>query len=153
MPDSEKEAPDVVVPPVVSAAPAFDVGGEGAGSPPGGQWSAPPGPGQWAAPPPPFAGSPGSGLETLIPTANPPALIGYYFGLFGAFCFILAPVGLILGLKGLKKIKENPNLPGKVHAWVGVIGGAIGSALLIPTVILIVYGVIQANAAPAPLGP
>lgn len=81
---------------------------------------------QWSAPPPeqPYAPS-SSGFESLIPTKNMPALIGYYCGVFSVVCGILAPVALVLGILGLNQIKKDPRLPGKAHAWVGIIVGGI----------------------------
>jgi len=42
-------------------------------------------------------------------------------------CFtpVLGPIALILGIFGLRAIRRKPGLPGKAHAWVGVVLGAI----------------------------
>ena len=65
---------------------------------------------------------------SLIPTKNPPALMAYYIGIFSllpCFSIILGPVAAILGIIGLKKVKENPELSGTVHAWIGVVLGSL----------------------------
>jgi hypothetical protein len=32
---------------------------------------------------------------------------------------------LVMGIKGLKNVKENPVVRGTAHAWIAVIGGAL----------------------------
>ncbi len=85
-------------------------------------------------------------MQTLIPTKNSAALAAYYcavFALIPCATIFLAPTAIFLGVKGLKAINENPGLPGKAHAWVGIIGGA-GLLLL---GLLIVAIAMVANAA------
>ncbi|MEP6669272.1 MAG: GYF domain-containing protein [Chthoniobacter sp.] len=86
-------------------------------------------------PPPPLAPPPipqtGDATGGLIPYKNPHALVGYYLGIFGLMPFIgilLAIPALILGIIGLKKRKQNPVIKGAVHAWIGIIFGAISIA-------------------------
>jgi hypothetical protein len=88
-----------------------------------------------------FAPSPseteGDTTGGVIPYKNPPALIAYYCGVFSiAACiplpFVLLPLpiaALVLGIKGLRKAKAEPQVKGQVHAWIGIIGGAIFTVL------------------------
>lgn len=106
-------------------------------------FSQPPGPTSYA---PPTSDSP---MSKMIPTANPPALIAYYLAIFGlvpGFCLVLSPAAVVLGIVGLKKIQANPELPGKVHAMIGIILGGI------VTVICAVVGVMAINASLASRG-
>jgi len=87
-------------------------------------------------PPPPVSGPPpipekGDATGGLIPYKNPHALVGYYLGIFGLMPFIgilLAIPAFILGIIGLKKRKLHPVIKGAVHAWIGIIFGAISIA-------------------------
>jgi hypothetical protein len=68
-------------------------------------------------------------LGGLIPSKNGPALGAYYLGIFSLLPLLgipLAIAALILGFKGLRKAREHPEVKGKIHAWVGIIGGAFG---------------------------
>jgi hypothetical protein len=83
----------------------------------------------------------------MIPTSNPPALISYYLGLFSIGCGpILAPIAFVCAAKGLKKIKEDPSLPGKGHAYFGI---GCGTASLLFWVALIILGLMAYQANPA----
>lgn len=77
-------------------------------------------------------------VSKLVPTKNKPALIGYYFGLFGllgavpllgVLGIVLAAVAVPSGIKGLRRVRKDPQVRGKVHAWVGIICGAIGGGI------------------------
>jgi len=84
----------------------------------------PPPPGQWYPQPQPAPGA----MDRLIPTRNPNALVAYYLGVFSLLpCigFFLAVPALILGIKGLAYVRRYPEVPGVVHAWVGIVLGAI----------------------------
>jgi hypothetical protein len=88
----------------------------------------------------------------VIPYKNPPALIAYYCGIFSiAACipipFILLPLPIaafVLGLKGLRKAKESPQVRGQVHAWIGIIGGAIFTILGLVMSVVGVFAIIAA---------
>ena len=83
-----------------------------------------------------------SPTRNIIPTENPPALLAYYMAIFGlipGFCLILGPAALVLGIVGLNKIKAQPSLPGKVHAWIGVVLGGLISLACLAFIILIIY--------------
>ncbi|MBT7028536.1 MAG: DUF4339 domain-containing protein [Verrucomicrobia bacterium] len=79
-----------------------------------------------------FAASPASaegegegGVSTVIPYKNVPALIAYYVGVF---CIICPPLlcfpAIILGVIGLRRVKENPEVKGTAHAWIGILSGS-----------------------------
>ena len=73
----------------------------------------------------------------LIPYKNPMALWSYYLGVFSLIPVLGIPLGigaLITGFRGLKFAGLHPEAKGKVHAWIGIVLGAIGAvgyALLI----------------------
>jgi hypothetical protein len=82
------------------------------------------------SPPPirPTAPPPDNAISTLIPYRNAPALIAYYLGVFSLIpCvgFFLGLAAIILGIVGLKRAGKHPEAKGKVHAWVGIILGAL----------------------------
>lgn len=77
---------------------------------------------------------PEGGVQTLIPTSNPAALMAYYcavFGIIPPFGLLLAPMAFVLGLVGRSKVKLDPRLSGTAHAWIGILlGGAVSLAYL-----------------------
>jgi hypothetical protein len=73
-------------------------------------------------------------VSYVIPYKNVPALVAYYLGVFSfSACIpVLGIVGvgmgiaaLILGIRGLKVAAANPQAHGRVHAWIGIIGGTV----------------------------
>jgi hypothetical protein len=74
------------------------------------------------------AGAVDSVVETFIPSRNGPALTSYYLGIFSLLpCFGL-PMGIAaiyFGLQGLSRVRQNPEVRGGAHAWVGLICGAL----------------------------
>jgi hypothetical protein len=83
------------------------------------------------------AGQPLTTMDHVIPTKNPPALISYYMGIFSIMPILGAALGvvaIVFGVNGVRKLKEEPNLPGKTHAYVGMGCGTLG--LLINLVII-----------------
>lgn len=77
------------------------------------------------APPPPAVET---GLAQLIPYRNGLALGAYYCAVFA----LIPVVGLLLGwtafglgLAGLRFLRRNPAAGGKVHAWIGIVLGAL----------------------------
>lgn len=80
-----------------------------------------------APPPLPPAGDTGI-VSTLIPYKNKPALIGYYLGVF-AFIPVLGVLpgipAFVLGIMGLRKASRNPEVRGKGHAIVALVGGVL----------------------------
>ena len=68
----------------------------------------------------------------LMPSRNGPALGAYYLGVFSVIPLVGIPLGIvafILGIKGLRKVREHPEVKGKIHAWVGVIAGGLFALL------------------------
>jgi hypothetical protein len=74
---------------------------------------------------------PDSGISTVVPYKNVPALVGYYCGVFSLVCpcFLLGLFGFIFGMIGLKRAKEHPEAKGKAHAWIGIILGGLAGLL------------------------
>lgn len=110
-------------------------------APPVGQWSQPPPPGQH-----PQGGS--SFVDHLIPTKNVPALISYYLGVFSiipCLAILLGTGAVITGVMGLNNIKKDPRLPGKTHAWVGIIAGGIFLLLNLFGLAVVLLGVMQSK--------
>jgi len=67
-------------------------------------------------------------LGGLIPHRNPYALWAYYLGVFSLIPCLGLPLGivaLVLGIKGLKFARQNPDTQGKVHAWIGIVLGSL----------------------------
>lgn len=76
----------------------------------------------------------GDALSTIIPYKNKASLIAYYSGVFsisacvplaGVIGVVLAIVAVVYGFKGLRYARENPEARGRVHCWIGIIGGFI----------------------------
>lgn len=89
----------------------------------------------------------GDATGGVIPYKNPPALIAYYCGIFSMLACIpiflpLPIVALVLGIKGLRKAKAEPQVRGKVHAWIGIIGGSIFTVVGVAMAILLIVGLI-----------
>lgn len=78
----------------------------------------------------------------LIPYKNGPALAAYYLGVFSVIPVLGLFLGLgalVLGIMGLRMAARQPEVKGKVQAWVGIIvGGFFGLAYLALTVLIIV---------------
>ena len=76
-------------------------------------------------------------LDSIIPVKNPPALIAYYLGLFSLLPLLGLPLGIaavVLGIIGLRKLRQTPQAKGIVHAWVGI--GCGGACTLLWLVVL-----------------
>lgn len=74
----------------------------------------------------------GAGFERLLPTKNPPALWGYYLGVFSLIpCLglVLGPAAAVCGWIGLRSARELPARIGRTHAWVALILGVATSLL------------------------
>jgi hypothetical protein len=79
-------------------------------------------------PPPQSPFEEGDATGGVIPYKNPQALIAYYLGIVALFPCLGFPFGiasLILGIRGLKAYKLNPRVHGVVHAWIGIVLGAL----------------------------
>jgi len=78
----------------------------------------------------------------LIPVRNPAALWAYYLGVFSLLpCFPIGIAAFICGLYGLRRVRENPRVHGRVHAWVGVILGGICGLLWLVGPLVYLLGV------------
>lgn len=81
----------------------------------------------------------------IVPTGNPPALIGYYLGVaslipcLGALTSLPA---LICGIIGAMKAKSNPAVGGMGHAITAIVLGLFGQ--LIWVAIFFVFGLVTA---------
>ena len=110
------------------------------------------GSGEWvpqnacAAPPAPAPASAEGegGVSTVIPYKNVPALIAYYVGVF---CIICPPLlcfpAIILGVIGLRRVKENPEVKGTAHAWIGILSGSFFLLLSIVVGVLVSSGMLS----------
>jgi hypothetical protein len=81
------------------------------------------------------------GVQALIPTSNPAALLAYYAAVFSVipvFGLLLGPVAVALGVVGLSKIKTDPRLSGTAHAWIGVVLGGCVTLAYAALVVLMV---------------
>lgn len=70
-----------------------------------------------------------SAVSSIVPYKNPPALIGYYLGVFSLIpCigFLLGIAAIILGTIGLRKSANAPGSKGKAHAWTAIVLGSVG---------------------------
>lgn len=81
-------------------------------------------------------------LETLIPTKNKQALMGYYISVFSlvpVFGLGLGPIAIWRGIRGWNAIKVQPELPGKAHAIVAITLGSITTLAHWGALIFIMY--------------
>jgi|GEM_PF-769879 len=72
------------------------------------------------------------GTSGIVPYKNPQALTAYYLAIASLIpCIgLLAGVpAVILGLKGLKRVKREPWVKGTAHAWIGIILGGLMSLI------------------------
>ncbi len=70
----------------------------------------------------------GDATGGVIPYKNPQALTAYYLGIFAlipVIGFFLGIASVVLGILGLRYRKANPQVRGSVHAWIGIILGAV----------------------------
>jgi hypothetical protein len=83
--------------------------------------------------PPPYSRPEGNAaLRMLAPIGQSPlALISGYLGLISlAMCF-LGPVAVILGILGIRQIRNNAHMHGTYRAVIGIVLGTIGTFGLI----------------------
>lgn len=86
----------------------------------------------------PFAPEEGDVVSTIIPYKNKASLVAYYSGVFsvlaclpliGVLGVVLAVIAVIYGFKGLRYANEHPEARGRVHCWIGILGGLICGVL------------------------
>lgn len=88
---------------------------------------------------PPLAGE--APLSGMIPYTNPPALIGYYLGVFSLvplFGMATAIPAVILGIAGLIKRAREPKVRGLAHAVVAIVLGVVGPLVWLVIFVLLV---------------
>lgn len=71
-------------------------------------------------------------IDHVIPTRNQPALLGYYYSIFGLLPIaglLLGPVAMVYGLIGLERGNRLPRHIGYGHALFAVVAGMIGSII------------------------
>ena len=81
-------------------------------------------------------------LGGMIPTKNPAALAAYYLGIFSTIPLLGVPLGIaavVLGIKALRKARERPEVKGKIHAWVGIIGACSNPLYVILFVLFVAH--------------
>ena len=81
-------------------------------------------------------------FETLIPTKNQQALMGYYiavFSLIPVFGLGLGPIAIWRGIRGWNAIKAQPELPGKAHCIVAITLGSITTVAHWGALIFVMY--------------
>ena len=88
----------------------------------------------------------GDATGGVIPYKNLPALIAYYCGVFSIIpCFPIGVVAVVLGIMGLRKAKQQPQVRGQVHAWIGIIAGGLFGLLWGALTILGIIGAVARN--------
>jgi hypothetical protein len=84
----------------------------------------------------------GDATGGVIPYKNAPALISYYLGILALLPilgFFFGIASLVLGVRGLRKRRSEPHVKGAIHAWIGIILGALSlSVHLLGIIILII---------------
>lgn len=104
----------------------------------------PPPPGGYALPPAYAPQATIGGFGGMIPDKNPSALMSYYLGIFSIIPCLAIPMGIgavVLGLKGLKLVKERPEVRGRTHALVGIIAGGLFALVNIGLLAAVAVGV------------
>ena len=97
---------------------------------------------------------PGSGagdfVESLVPYKNSRALLSYYLGLFSIIPILglaLGVAAVVLGILGLRCVKQHPEARGKVHAWVGLITGLCFGLFNLTLTAAMIVGIVVSLAA------
>lgn len=71
-------------------------------------------------------------MDHVIPTKNQPALLGYYYSIFGllpVIGLVLAPVAICYGLIGLERGNRLPRNIGYGHALFATVAGIVGAII------------------------
>lgn len=83
-------------------------------------------------------------ISAIIPFRNGPALAAYYTAvasLIPGVGLLAGPVALALGIAGLRLRKREPHRKGSVHAWIGIIVGALVTLAHAAVILLVVVSV------------
>lgn len=100
----------------------------------------PPFPPVQGQPPVPGASAADDSLQVFLPTKNMPALLSYYFGVFGLLPFLgvpLAIAAIVLGFIGLSRFRQQPTPGAKGHALTGIILGIFELVVLIAFIVFV----------------
>ena len=84
------------------------------------------------------------GFSSLIPP-NTPALWAYYLGIASMICFLTAVPAFIMGIIGVRHANLHPEAKGKIHAWVGIILGGLGTLFWGAVLFVISGGILYAR--------
>jgi hypothetical protein len=80
------------------------------------------------------------GMRLLLPVGRSPwAIAAGYLGLLSFGVFPLGPFALGTGIMALRDLKGKPKLGGRGRAWLGVIGGTLGTLMLIFFVVVMIF--------------
>lgn len=74
----------------------------------------------------------GHAMDHVIPMRNQPALLGYYYAIFGLLPIVglvMAPVAICYGLIGLDRGNRLPRNIGYGHALFAVVAGIVGAII------------------------
>ena len=78
-------------------------------------------------------------LQMMPRPNNSWALWAYYLGLASLICGIFAGIpAFVAGVKGVQFAKKNPQAKGAIHAWFGILAGAVMFLLNVALLILII---------------
>ncbi|MFO0814686.1 MAG: hypothetical protein U0796_15805 [Gemmatales bacterium] len=83
-------------------------------------------------PPVPAPKPPSKAMDHVVPTKNQPALLGYYYAIFGLLPIIglfLAPAAIAYGLIGLDRGNRLPRFIGYGHALFATVAGILGAII------------------------
>jgi hypothetical protein len=83
----------------------------------------------------------GDATGGVIPYKNAPALISYYLGILALLPilgFFFGIASLVLGVRGLRKRRSEPHVKGAIHAWIGIILGALSLSVHLLVIIILI---------------
>ncbi len=86
-------------------------------------------------------------IETFVPSKNGSALAAYYLGIFALFPLLGFPLGvtaIYFGIKGLRRVRQDPTVRGGAHAWTGIICGSLFGLFNFLLLALAVIGLVGA---------
>ena len=82
----------------------------------------------------------------LLPVGRPgSAIAAGYLGLFSFFPlvgFFTGILAVVLGIKALKEIRNNPELSGKGRAWFGIITGSLLGLVNLLMIVFVIIGAV-----------
>lgn len=84
-------------------------------------------------------------VASIVPYTNPPALIGYYLGVFGLIpCLglLLGPAAIVAGILGLNRVNAEPRSKGKGHAITALVLGIVTSLLNYGALVFFLFGAV-----------